>query len=260
MPLKEDPPATPPVAAPPIVRGEVEVKTKTIFGRDKWLKAFCSYNPAARKFSCTDSTGKERRAMDCWLVDVANRQGKRQHRFDIESDRSQRPMALAAEGIGEKQRWVAAVETKEALRARQEQAKRELIVRIFQFEQELMVEHSESTIEEAQRKEAKAAQGQKEEEDCVTSVVWDTSMNTIAGIESTPSASLKFMPLRERSDGGVSVEEKANAVENVREVSEGLITWRFMARMVVRCPRHPPAHIHDHAVTHICMHVCSLCT
>jgi hypothetical protein len=175
-------PATPPVAAPMIVRGRVEVKMKRIFGRDKWLKAMGEYNPAAHKFSCTDSTGKELIAMDCWLVDVANRQGKRQHRFDIESDGSQQPMALAAEGIGEKQRWVAAVETKETLRARQEpQARRE---------QELMVKHGESTIEEAQRKEAKAAQGQKEEEDCVTSVVWDTSMNTIAGIESTPSASL----------------------------------------------------------------------
>jgi hypothetical protein len=303
MPLKEDPPAIPPVAAPTIVRGWVEVKTKRIFGRDKWVKAMCEYNPAARKLSCTDSTGKEWRAMDCWLVDVANRYGKRQHRFDIESDGSQRPMALAVEGIEEKQRWVAAVETKEALRARQEQARRE---------QELMVEHGESTIEEAQRqkqrggggggemvkvvvtsnvakyrvgqkvqamgggavngfiiqvvlhdpggafedlatlhvgplemlqaqqqqqrKEAKAAQGQKEEEDCVTSVVWDTSMNTIAGIESTPSASLKFMPLRERSDSGVSIEEKMNApywlrtddtatpVENVPEVSEGPIT------------------------------------
>jgi hypothetical protein len=179
------------------MRGRVEVKTKRVFGRDKWLEAMLEYNPAAHKFSCTDSTGKERRAMDCWLVDVANRQGKRQHRFDIESDGSQRPIALAAEGIGEKQRWVAAVETKEALRARQEQVRRE---------QELMVEHSESTIEEAQRKEAKAAQGQKEEEeDCVTSGVWDTSMNTIAGIESTLSASLKFMPLRERRDGGVTM-------------------------------------------------------
>jgi hypothetical protein len=136
MLLKEDPPATPPVAALTIVRGWVEVKTKGIFGRDKWLKAMCEYYPAAHKFSCTDSTGKERRAMDCWLVDVANRQGKRQHRFDIESDGSQRPMALAAEGIGEKQRWLVAVETKEALRARQEQARRE---------QELMVEHGEST-------------------------------------------------------------------------------------------------------------------
>jgi hypothetical protein len=52
-------------------------------------------------------------------VDVANRQGKRQHRFDIDSDGSQHPIALAAEGTGEKQRLVLAVETKEALRARQ---------------------------------------------------------------------------------------------------------------------------------------------
>jgi tetratricopeptide (TPR) repeat protein len=38
---------------------------------------------------------------------------------------------------------------------------------------------------------------EKAKEDCVTSMVWDTSMNTVAGIESTPIASLKFMPLRE---------------------------------------------------------------
>jgi hypothetical protein len=130
----------------------VEVKTKGTFGRDKWLKGTCQYDSATREFICTDSTGKERRLTQCWLVDVANRQGKRQHRFDIDSDGSQQPMALAAEGASEKQRWVAAVETKEALRSRQ-------------ADQALMAKHGVSTIEEAKRKEAEARRKEQEEQD-----------------------------------------------------------------------------------------------
>jgi serine/threonine-protein kinase len=141
-----------PPAAPAILRGRVEMKVKgAVFG-SSWLKGTCDYN--AHEFTCIDSTGKERRAIDCWLVDVANREGKRQHRFDIDSDGSQQPMALAAEGAGEKQRWVAAVETKQALRARQEQEMQE---------QALMAKHGVGTIEEARSKEAEAVQRQKEQ-------------------------------------------------------------------------------------------------
>jgi hypothetical protein len=83
---------------------------------------------------------------------VPNRSGKRQHWFDIDSDGKQQPIALAAEGVGEKRRWAAAVETTEALRARQEQARQE---------QALMTKYGVTTIEEARRKEAEAVQSQR---------------------------------------------------------------------------------------------------
>jgi hypothetical protein len=149
------PPNAPPIAAIQVVHGCVEVKMKGTFG-DKWIKAACEYNPATHEFSSTDSKGKQQRVADCWVVDVPNRSGKRQHRFDIDSDENQQPIALAAESAGEKQQWMVAVETTEALRARQEQARQD---------QALMTKYSVSTIEEARRKEAEVVQRQREEEE-----------------------------------------------------------------------------------------------
>jgi hypothetical protein len=57
-------------------------------------------------------------------------------------------------------------------------------------------------------------------EDCVTSVVWDTSMNTITSIESTPIASLKFMPLHE-----------AQQVQQVQQAQQWLEEWRVLAEL-----------------------------
>jgi hypothetical protein len=47
-----------------VICGRMEVKTKGIFGRDKWIMCICEYSTDAREFTCTDSTGKERRATD----------------------------------------------------------------------------------------------------------------------------------------------------------------------------------------------------
>jgi hypothetical protein len=60
-------------------------------------------------------------------------------------------------------------------------------------------------------------------EDCVTSVVWDTSMNTIAGIESTPIASLKFMPLCEA--------QQVQQVQQVQQAQQWLEEWRVLAEL-----------------------------
>jgi hypothetical protein len=152
VPSSSAPPPSAPPAAAPVVRGRAKVRAKgAVFG-SSWRNATCLYNPATREFTCTDTTGKEQRLTECWLVDVPNRQGKKQHRFDIDSDRSQQPISLAPEGAGEKQRWVVAVETKAALRTRQ-------------ADQALMTKHGVSTIEEARRKEAEAVQRQRQEEE-----------------------------------------------------------------------------------------------
>jgi hypothetical protein len=53
------------------------------------------------------------------VVDVLNREGKKQHRFDVVSYTQGTPVALAAAGGAEKQRWLAVMETKQAKRARE---------------------------------------------------------------------------------------------------------------------------------------------
>jgi TATA-binding protein-associated factor Taf7 len=60
-------------------------------------------------------------------------------------------------------------------------------------------EEEEQKQEEEEEEEPQELQKQLSESDegCVKSVVWDTSMNTNAGIMRTPITSLKFMPLRE---------------------------------------------------------------
>jgi hypothetical protein len=65
--------------------------------------------------------------------------------------------------------------------------------------------HDQEKVKKAEgydQEKVKKAEGHDQEQeehkvDCVISAVWDTSMNTMAGIESTPIAPLKFMPLRE---------------------------------------------------------------
>ena len=42
----------------------------------------------------------------CWCVDVPNREGKRQHRFDVVTRDSAEKVELAAESDAEKRRWI----------------------------------------------------------------------------------------------------------------------------------------------------------
>jgi hypothetical protein len=48
------------------------------------------------------------------VEDVLNREGKKQHRFDVVSNTQGTLVALAAAGGAEKQRWLAVMETKQA--------------------------------------------------------------------------------------------------------------------------------------------------
>jgi hypothetical protein len=112
-----------------------------LFG-SSWPDADCNYNPATREFSSTDSKGEQQRVADCCVVDVLNRECKKQHRFDVVSQTQGTLVALAAAGGAEKQRWLAAMETKQAREKRKAE------------EQALMAKHGVNTIEEARRKEA----------------------------------------------------------------------------------------------------------
>jgi hypothetical protein len=122
-------------------RGSLQVEVKGKLYGSSWHDADCKYDSGMHEFSITDSKGKQRRVENCWVGDVnVHRSSKIQHRFDI-SDGKQLPIALAAGSAGEKQRWMLAVETKEALRARQ-------------AEEALMAKYGVSTIEEAMSKKA----------------------------------------------------------------------------------------------------------
>jgi hypothetical protein len=90
----------------------VEVKGK-LFG-SSWHEVDGEYNPGTREFSSTDSKGKQQRVADCLVVDVLNREGKKQHRFNVVSNTEGTLVALAAAGGAEKQRWLAVMETKQA--------------------------------------------------------------------------------------------------------------------------------------------------
>jgi small GTP-binding protein len=111
------------VKATPI-RGRLQIKTRGALFGSSWAKVDCTYNPATHEFSSTDSKGKQKRVTDCWVVDVPNA-GKEQHRFDIESmpnpllpGTHSTIVALAAAGGAGKQRWLAVVETKQAMERR----------------------------------------------------------------------------------------------------------------------------------------------
>jgi hypothetical protein len=101
--------APPPPASNEVVIGSLQVKVKGKLFGDSWPDADCKYNPATHEFSSTDSKGKQQRVADCWVVDVLNREGKTQHRFDVVSQYSTL-VALAAAGAAEKQRWLAVIE------------------------------------------------------------------------------------------------------------------------------------------------------
>jgi hypothetical protein len=104
------PPTAPPIAATQMMRGSLQVKVKGSMFGDSWVGADSNYNPATREFSSTDSKGKQQRVADCWVVDVLNREGKKQHRFDVVSYTQGTLVALAAAGGAEKQRWLAVME------------------------------------------------------------------------------------------------------------------------------------------------------
>jgi hypothetical protein len=74
--------------------------------------------------------------------------------------------------------------------------------------------------ERVEKAEGHDQEQEEHKEYCMTSVVWDTSMNIVAGIESTPIASLKFMPLRE-----------AQQVQQVQQVQQWLEEWRVLAEL-----------------------------
>ena len=87
--------------------GILQLKKRGMFG-DKWSDAQCNYNPSTHEFSWDAE-----KVDNCWVVDVPNRDGKRQHRFNVEVKHSAKLVAeLAAPSDTEKQRWMGAVETK----------------------------------------------------------------------------------------------------------------------------------------------------
>jgi hypothetical protein len=92
------------------VRGSLQVEVKGKLFGSSWSEVDGEYNPATREFSSTDSKGKQQRVADCWVVDVLNREGKKQHRFNVVSNTQGTLVALAAAGEAEKQRWLAAME------------------------------------------------------------------------------------------------------------------------------------------------------
>jgi hypothetical protein len=119
------------------------------------------------EFSSTDSKGEQQKVADCWVVDVPNSSGKKQHRFDVVSNTQSTHVALAAAEAGEKQRWLTMMETKqereereaeerkkeaEAKQAREkrkaEERKKEAEAKQAE-EQALITKHGVSTIEEA---------------------------------------------------------------------------------------------------------------
>jgi hypothetical protein len=124
-----------------MVRGSLQVKVEGSMCGSSWSEVDCEFSPATQEFSSTDSKGKQQRVADCWVVDVLNREGKKQHRFDVVSQNSTL-VALAAVGGAEKQRWLAAMETKQAKQAREKRREEE---------QALTAKHGVSTIEEARR-------------------------------------------------------------------------------------------------------------
>jgi hypothetical protein len=113
------------------MRGRLQLKIRgAVFG-SSWPEVDCEYNPATHKFSSTDSKGKQEIVADCWVVDVPNSSGKKQHRFDVVSNTHNdlwrtasggyygSNWALAAAEAAEKQRWLVVMETKQAKQARE---------------------------------------------------------------------------------------------------------------------------------------------
>jgi hypothetical protein len=95
-----------------MVRGSLQVKVEGRL-RDSWVRADCEYDSATHEFSSTDSKGKQQRVANCWVVDVPNSFGAKQHRFDVHSVVSYTQgtlVALAAAEGAEKQRWLAMME------------------------------------------------------------------------------------------------------------------------------------------------------
>jgi hypothetical protein len=93
-----------------VLHDRLRYKVKgSVFG-DSWPEAICEYSIATREFTCTCGNGKQQRVVECELVDVPNREGKKQFRFDIVSDRGQiQHIALAANTAEVKRRWLAAI-------------------------------------------------------------------------------------------------------------------------------------------------------
>jgi hypothetical protein len=86
-----------------------------VFG-SSWLDADCQYNPATTEFAYTDSKGGQQRVGGCWILDVENRSGKKQYRFDVHSIGST-VISLAAGTEGEKQKWTTAMLDKKKIMA-----------------------------------------------------------------------------------------------------------------------------------------------
>jgi hypothetical protein len=108
------PPAPPPSTAR--LTGRLQVKLMgSVFG-SSWLDADCLYNPATTEFayaSLAGGKGRQERVGGCWILDVENRPGKKQHRFDVHSRHrvlgSAAVISVAASTEEEKQRWTAAM-------------------------------------------------------------------------------------------------------------------------------------------------------
>jgi hypothetical protein len=105
MNQKEDPVSPAPLAAPAVLYGCLRLKIVRIFG-SSWSDVECNYDGARRHFSCIDRKGNQQQLPDCWVVDLEDRPGKKQHRFDIYCSQRKAPMSFAAGEAEEKQRWV----------------------------------------------------------------------------------------------------------------------------------------------------------
>jgi hypothetical protein len=115
----------------------LQIKVKGMLGHS-WLIATCKYNPATHVFMCTDmkamntqgvlkhpAQGVHLELSNCWMVDVPDRQGKKQQRFNISNASGQKVEVAAHSGGRErlnstklKRVWIMAMETEWQCRRR----------------------------------------------------------------------------------------------------------------------------------------------
>jgi hypothetical protein len=111
------------------INGELYVKTKGVVS-DSWSAVHCIYNNASKAFSHSNGdkpeTEHSQQLQRVCCEDVANRPGKRQHRFNVlelkPNGQVLKQLELAAEFAEEKQRWTAAITSAQRERARLQEA------------------------------------------------------------------------------------------------------------------------------------------
>ena len=93
-----------------VLGGRLAVKKKGMM-INSWPQAECTFDRRTRLFTCRYPHAQKPKQLPVRsAVDVANRPGKRQHRFDVVvSGRREAAAALAAQSDEEKRRWLAAI-------------------------------------------------------------------------------------------------------------------------------------------------------